>query len=48
MHKIIFEHLNEDVISIRKEKSIHGHLYRFFKDARKQLEQFVLTEFFKL
>ena len=36
---IIFEHLTDDTASICKEKTNHGHLNRFFDDARKQLEK---------
>ena len=43
MQNIIFEHLNEDITLIRKEKTNHGHKYRFFEDTRKQRETFSLN-----
>ena len=33
----------EDITLIRKEKTNHGHLYRFFKDAWKRVEKFSLN-----
>ena len=38
MRNIIFKHLKEEITLIYKEPTNHGHWYRFFEDAQKQLE----------
>ena len=43
MFNIIFEHFKENIALIRKEKTNHGHQYRFFEDAEKRLEKFSLN-----